>query len=73
MNIKILVVTHKKYWMPKIEMYLPIQVGLINKNDLGYLKDNTGDNISYKILILLVTAMYWAWKDQCRLYWNMSL
>ncbi|WP_407378394.1 DUF4422 domain-containing protein [Megamonas funiformis] len=64
MNIKILVVTHKKYWMPKIEMYLPIQVGLINKNDLGYLKDNTGDNISYKNPNYCeLTAMYWAWKN----------
>ncbi|WP_278402406.1 DUF4422 domain-containing protein [Megamonas rupellensis] len=27
MDIKILVATHKKYWMPKDEVYLPIHVG----------------------------------------------
>lgn len=64
MNIKILVVTHKKYWMPKMEMYLPIQVSSTNKNDLGYLKDNTGDNISYKNPNYCeLTAIYWAWKN----------
>ncbi|MBE7071280.1 MAG: DUF4422 domain-containing protein [Ruminococcaceae bacterium] len=27
MNIKILIATHKSYWMPENQMYLPIQVG----------------------------------------------
>ena len=27
MDIKILVVTHKDYWMPNNEIYLPILVG----------------------------------------------
>ena len=48
MDIKILVATHKKYWMPNDDIYLPIQVGAEGKEDFGYIKDNTGDNISIK-------------------------
>ena len=48
MDIKILVATHKKYWMPEDEVYLPLHVGAEDKADLGYTKDNTGDNISAK-------------------------
>ena len=48
MDIKIIVATHKKYWMPKDGMYLPVQVGHAGKEDLGYTGDDTGDNISEK-------------------------
>lgn len=48
MNIKILVATHKKYWMPEDSVYMPIHVGREGKEDLGYIGDNTGDNISLK-------------------------
>ena len=37
MDIKIIVATHKKYWMPKDGMYLPVQVGHAGKEDLGAL------------------------------------
>ena len=48
-NVKIIVATHKPYKMPDDDIYLPIQVGAeINTADLGYVKDNTGDNISSK-------------------------
>lgn len=65
MNIKILVATHKKYWMPTDNVYLPIQVGAIKKEeDFGYLKDNTGYNISIKNPNYCeLTALYWAWKN----------
>ena len=64
MNIKFLVATHKKYWMPKDEIYLPIQVGKEGKQDLGYIGDNTGDNISTKNSNYCeLTAIYWAWKN----------
>lgn len=64
MNIKFLVATHKKYWMPKDEIYLPIQVGKEGKKDLGYIGDNTGDNISIKNSNYCeLTAIYWAWKN----------
>ena len=48
MDIKILIATHKEYWMPRDEVYLPIHVGKENKQELGYIGDNTGCNISIK-------------------------
>lgn len=64
MDIKILVATHKKYQMPTDEIYLPIQVGAEGKNDIGFKKDNTGDNISIKNPYYCeLTALYWAWKN----------
>ena len=64
-DIKVLVVTHKEYWMPDDAMYLPIQVGYKNGGkDLGYIKDNSGDNISEKNRNYCeLTALYWAWKN----------
>lgn len=64
MNIKIVVATHKKYKMPKDEMYLPLHVGREGKEDIGYLGDNTGDNISLKNPYYCeLTGLYWAWKN----------
>ena len=47
-DIKIIIATHKNYQMPESNMYMPIHVGAEGKQDLGYTKDNTGDNISVK-------------------------
>lgn len=65
MNVKILVATHKKYWMPSDILYVPIQVGAEGKNiDLGYTKDNTGENISNKNKNYCeLTGLYWGWKN----------
>lgn len=71
MNVKILVATHKKYRMPTDEMYIPIHVGAQGKKDptgntldLGYVKDNTGDNISQlNPSFCELTGLYWAWKN----------
>lgn len=64
MNIKILVAAHKKYWMPDDPVYLPLHVGAEGKADLGYTKDNTGDNISAKNKNFCeLTGLYWAWKN----------
>ena len=70
-TVKIVVATHKKYKMPKDEMYLPLHVGAAGKVDacgnpldLGYQKDNTGDNISGKNASFCeLTGLYWAWKN----------
>ena len=63
-NIKILVATHKKYQMPKDDIYMPIQVGKEGKEDIGYTPDNTGDNISSKNAFYCeLTGLYWAWKN----------
>lgn len=62
--IKIIVATHKKYKMPNDDMYLPVQVGSEGKNDLGYLRDNNGDNISnLNSSFCELTGLYWAWKN----------
>ena len=71
MNAKIIIATHKKYYMPKDPMYLPLHVGAEGKMDpsgkpldLGYTKDNTGDNISTKNPYFCeLTGLYWAWKN----------
>lgn len=64
MDIKILVAAHKKYWMPNDDVYLPIHVGREGKTDLGYIGDNTGDNISAKNANYCeLTGLYWAWKN----------
>ena len=64
MDIKVLVATHKKYWMPRDNMYLPIQVGAVLNNKLGYITDDEGDNISAKNPYYSeLTALYWAWKN----------
>jgi len=63
-NIKVIIATHKKYWMPSDSMYLPLHVGRENKDDIGYIGDNTGDNISLKNPNYCeLTGMYWAWKN----------
>jgi len=50
--------------MPEDEVYLPLHVGAEGKSDLGYIKDNTGDNISAKNPNYCeLTGMYWAWKN----------
>ena len=63
-NIKIVIATHKKYKMPEDEMYLPLHVGSEGKEDLGYQKDNTGENISLKNPYFCeLTGLYWVWKN----------
>lgn len=63
-SIKIIIATHKKYKMPEDEIYIPLQVGAEGKESLGYEKDNTGDNISFKNAFYCeLTGLYWAWKN----------
>ena len=51
MNCKIFEITHKKCFYPAPDDYVPIQVGKINtKIDLGYINDDSGENISKKKL-----------------------
>lgn len=63
-DIKVIVATHKKYQMPRDNMYFPLQVGAEGKKDLGYQKDNVGENISNKNPYFCeLTGLYWAWKN----------
>lgn len=64
MNIKVLVMAHKKYRMPDDDIYLPIHVGRKGKADIGYTSDHTGDNISaLNPRLCELTGIYWAWKN----------
>lgn len=63
-DIKIVVNTHKRYRMPEASMYLPLYVGSAGKPDIGYARDDTGDNISVKNSgYCELTGLYWAWKN----------
>ena len=63
-NAKIIVATHKAYQMPADSIYVPVQVGAEGKASLGYVVDNTGDNISAKNKSYCeLTGLYWAWKN----------
>lgn len=56
--------THKKYWMPEDPMYMPVHVGAEGKAGIGYIGDNTGDNISSRNANYCeLTGLYWAWKN----------
>ena len=69
--VKILVASHKKYRMPADDIYLPLHVGAEGKVDekgraldLGWVKDNTGDNISrLNPGYCELTGLYWGWKN----------
>ena len=62
---KIIVCAHKKDFVMNNELYIPLQVGKsVSKIDLGFLGDDTGDNISAKNPYFCeLTGLYWAWKN----------
>lgn len=70
-NVKIMVLTHKDYWMPKDEIYVPMFVGkkareleLSGTLSKLCLTDGTGDNIAFKNPNYCeLTGIYWAWKN----------
>ena len=63
-DVRIIVATHKEFRMPEDKMYLPVHVGAEGKADLGYQKDNEGDNISsLNPQYCELTGLYWAWKN----------
>lgn len=64
MDIRIVVATHKPYWMPADNVYLPLHVGKWGKKSVGFAGDDTGDNISHKNANYCeLTGLYWAWKN----------
>lgn len=63
-SVKIYIATHKKAKLPELKEYIPIQVGADKKESLGYIGDNTGENISSKNPNYCeLTATYWIMKN----------
>lgn len=64
MDTRIYVMTHKEIAELPEDIYLPLHVGREGKDDLGYLGDNTGEQISGKNPYYCeLTGMYWLWKN----------
>lgn len=64
MDTRIYCVTHKQFTPPDMEGYYPLQVGSALCGNLGYLTDDTGDNISEKNKSYCeLTGIYWIWKN----------
>lgn len=64
MDIQIVIATHIEFPMPEDGIYLPLQVGAEGKPDIGYVRDNTGENISRKNPCYCeLTGLYWMWKN----------
>lgn len=50
--------------MPEDDIYTPIHVGRKGKQDIGYIGDDTADNISDKNDgYCELTGFYWIWKN----------
>lgn len=65
MKAEVYVVSHKKAKMPVEKIYSPLQVGKAPENFEGFLRDNTGDNISQKNENYCeLTAQYWGAKNR---------
>lgn len=63
--IRIIVATHKDYWMPEDPVYLPLLVGAENNRaKRDFTRDNNGVNISSKNPYYCeLTGLYWAWNN----------
>lgn len=63
-DIKLFTVTHKRYNAIEDNIRIPLHAGRIRGKELGYIGDNSGDNISiHNKKINECTAMYWIWKN----------
>lgn len=64
MDLTIFTMTHKPFPAPPDPMYCPLQVGSEGRADLGFLRDNTGDQISaLNCYYSELTGFYWIWKN----------
>ena len=65
-DIRVIVASHKPYWMPSDPLYLPLHVGAEGKQPLGgrFVPDCTGENISaVNKNYCELTGLFWAWKN----------
>ena len=61
----IYIMAHKAFHAPSIPGYAPLQVGAALNGDLGYLRDDAGENISEKNPYFCeLTGLYWVWKNR---------
>ena len=63
-KISMYVMAHKRFDVPDSEIYIPLQVGAALHDDLGFLRDDAGDNISTKNPNYSeLTGVYHVWKN----------
>ena len=63
-SVIIFVATHVPFDAPDNPIYVPLHVGREGKEDLGYLGDNIGENISdLNYLYGELTGLYWIWQN----------
>lgn len=64
-TIKVVIASHKKYLMPKDDLYMPLEVGVdFHGQKTNYQGDNSGQNISKKNGgYSELTGLFWAWKN----------
>lgn len=63
-SVGIFVATHVKFNPPGNPVYIPLHVGRSGKQDLGYLGDDTGENISdLNFLYGELTGLFWIWQN----------
>lgn len=66
MSIAVAAVTHKEYPVFRDPLYIPLMAGSALMRDVpaGYVRDDTGDNISSSNRTYCeLTGLYWAWKN----------
>lgn len=63
--MSVYIATHKKFKLPELDAeYIPLQVGAACKEYIGYLTDDSGENISGKNSNYCeLTGLYWIWKN----------
>lgn len=63
-TLTVFVATHVKCDPPHNPIYVPLHVGRHGKADLGYLGDDTGENISdLNFLYGELTGLFWIWQN----------
>ena len=63
-TLRIFIATHVRFIPPNNPIYEPLHVGKKGKPDLGYMGDDTGDNISdLNFLYGELTGLYWIYRN----------
>ena len=63
-DIRVFIACHKYCETPDDAMYLPVHVGAVGKESIGFERDDSGNNISEKNpLYCELTGLYWCWKN----------